>query len=82
MKVNSKVMVRDVKTGFWDDWYEAQVVQVRDQDIVLVKYRDGNGIIRKIYSSKLNAILKPLECDVATVLDFGPKALGFLKDFH
>ena len=84
VKKDDLVMVRDVKNCDWDFWCKGRVIGCYKDggwDILEIEYR-LDGVYHKVLSNRIGGIVKPLDDDVATVLSFGTKAIGFLKDFR
>ena len=82
------VMVRDIKSGvgLWDYWCKGKIIKCHKHvqgnfDVLEIGFR-VDGIFHKVLTSRYGGIAVPLDDDVATVLSFGPKAVGFLADFR
>ena len=81
LRKGDPVMVRDVRNGSWTTWVRGHVVTAYEHAL-LIGYTDKSGAYQTVPSSRLKAIVMPVDEDVATVLEFGLKSVFFLKDFR
>ena len=88
LKEGDLVMVRDIKSGFnlWDYWCKGKVIKCHRHpdgkfDVLEIGFR-VDGTFYKVLTSRYGGIAVPYDDDVATVLTFGEKAVGFLRDFR